>query len=1624
MALALLMLPFLSSSASAAVTTIDIDGDQTGTTDDWQGSGVTRIDDKLGSADTTRIKGDEATQPWQVNTGTPAPKSDIGNVLVYDWREPVSDDVMAAIAWDRGAPAGTGRYFIELNQASHDALNPVRTEHDLKISIGINGNDLLVCQGVQQWTGTAWGAVQPCDGSFAFAVNAVPIVDYFESPVVTEVDPDNDKKTDNSFNGIPANQFLEVRLNLTDQGATTCPVAGFRTIHLRSQEGNENGETSALKDYAVGPISIDSDCGSIEVVKQVGGVQDSPDAAGAVFMISPDPTTGVAGSHLVLTTGSNGRVVTGDVKPGTYSIEELVPPDGYLRHAASIPDFTVTKGAQAQVVVNDVLGDVSFTKTYQGDEAPATGATFTLTRTTEWVYDGDPADGLTAPEEQPLAPAEQRVITVTDNGTGDGTANDPADGHAAMGHISVAGLEGGSWTIVEQTPPTGWKKAEPDDSQTFVIGPTDTAGQRSRSLDADRDPATFHNLLRPIGLELTKLESDLVSEPDLPHPDVVFNLYQDDGDGSFEPAQDLPKVSRTTGSDGKASWSNLDWQKDYWLEEVEADGYAVGLTPNPTKVSFTAPTADDVVIDFGGITNPREEISIALHKVGDPDGALLDGGSFRLYRESGETPGFQPAEDVLVNAGAGGEPLAGGRLTFAADEYDLPWGFTYYLYEETAPAGYGKMTPNPITITEALTLDSLEDADSWDSRTRTLSFDATDPQLKAAIRVLKYDATQLGEHPDADTADERSEFLLGGATFGLFKDDGDGAFDPEPAGGDDKRHAGDGEVATGGTLTWSNLEWGTYWVVELDEPTGYGSPIGADPQKVVLGQGDAGAVVDVVFENPRLEGRIRALKYDASTLVEGDEEESLLDGAGFQLWLDDGDDTFDPDSDEPIGDEVESGDQGETGEYLWSDLEWGTYWVQEVYPPQGYDPPLGAAAVRLVIDAGNVTRTQEATFENARQRPGIQALKHDADAYDESNPNSSLIDGAEFKLYLDDGDATFDDGDTEVTDPAGERTATGVFTWTDLEWGSYWVVEDEAPAGYEPAEPGNQAQLVVLGPNNQNETVRRHFYNERTPVDVRVLKIDAATEKPLAGAEFKLYEDGGELGSLGGGDVLVDPVGTTGADGTFVWSDLDWGAYILVETKAPPGYVALTEVKTFTLGLGDATATSVTFVFENSKEIVPPPPPPPGTASVRVLKVDGVTGSPIDTAKFKLWRDSGSTAGVLDALDSLVSPGEVSTGTSGNAVGTYLWSGLGQGAYLLQETAAPTGYDLSSPAVQAFTLTSAQVGTTVTKTVRNPQQDTTVEVVKVDDETGEVLEGARFQAYEDDGTTAGVLDDRDTPIGDPVTTDADGESRWAGLLFGSYLFEEVTAPAGYGLPADPVQAVTITAANAGGVIALRFLDPALGALTLDKAAFELNRAGGWVASDGRVDFGDRVKYVVTATADGPKVHHDVVVSDFIPGYDPDDTTSDTHGTYVAGTAVCVGAGACTVTFDDAAQLLTWELGDLRDEARSVEFVIEFPEAGDRASMVEGVYTETLANTAAATWTDRAGDQEVDSNEVVVDAEIVVLPAEEERPPAKPRPPVVLPATGAPSGVGIWTTLGGLLLAVGALLMMRRRRDVS
>jgi len=186
-----------------------------------------------------------------------------------------------------------------------------------------------------------------------------------------------------------------------------------------------------------------------------------------------------------------------------------------------------------------------------------------------------------------------------------------------------------------------------------------------------------------------------------------------------------------------------------------------------------------------------------------------------------------------------------------------------------------------------------------------------------------------------------------------------------------------------------------------------------------------------------------------------------------------------------------------------------------------------------------------------------------------------------------------------------------------------------------------------------------------------------------------------------------------------------------------------------------------------------------------------------------------------------------------------------------------------------------------------------------------------------------------------------------------------------------------------------------------------------------VSFGDTLTYTLTVTATGNKTQPNVVVTDYVPGFDPARPQSG-KTTYVPGSATCVGTGTCTVTQPGADGLITWRLGDMAGgTSRQVTFQVTI---NDVAADPGEVVAVDILN-AGAVKSDVTPS--VPSNEVRTTL-TKALPVKEgqpkqdreEQPPAEQ--PRVLPRTGSGVSLGATAALGSVLLLMGLVLLATGR----
>lgn len=359
-----------------------------------------------------------------------------------------------------------------------------------------------------------------------------------------------------------------------------------------------------------------------------------------------------------------------------------------------------------------------------------------------------------------------------------------------------------------------------------------------------------------------------------------------------------------------------------------------------------------------------------------------------------------------------------------------------------------------------------------------------------------------------------------------------------------------------------------------------------------------------------------------------------------------------------------------------------------------------------------------------------------------------LVSGAEYTLYDWNGDVV----GTYTTDENGE-----IFI-EDLDWGPYTLRETKAPLGYEldPTE-----YTVTVSRDTAGETQELVLKDEQSPTSITIVKREKDTsgvelESLVPGALFDLYKD------QNGTWELMGTYRTDDAGSLFV-EDLAYGSYRFLEKRAPEGYDLDATPIPFTVSPTDPDQEVI--VYNQRQE-----------GSIRLFKLDDA-GQPVAGGVYELKDTEGKTVGTYTT----------------NANGYVDITGLEWGDYTIQEIKAPNGY-LLDETVYPVTID----GTNRSVEVQSTEQRKLGSVVLTKyDETGtQTLSGAVFALY----TTDGAL------LQENLTTDEDGKLQVDGLAWGSYYFQEVTPPVGYGLNDEPVR-FSINALTANSVQQVSLRDP-------------------------------------------------------------------------------------------------------------------------------------------------------------------------------------------------------------------------
>ena len=307
----------------------------------------------------------------------------------------------------------------------------------------------------------------------------------------------------------------------------------------------------------------------------------------------------------------------------------------------------------------------------------------------------------------------------------------------------------------------------------------------------------------------------------------------------------------------------------------------------------------------------------------------------------------------------------------------------------------------------------------------------------------------------------------------------------------------------------------------------------------------------------------------------------------------------------------------------------------------------------------------------------------------------------------------------------------GIITWEGLEPGVYSLVETATVSDHILDAREHHIQLFP----GRDSTI--DLENDRRP-NLTVVKRDADSGEPVADTVFLVEAADGHS---------VDEI-KTGPDGKAVLENLLPGVYEISEKSVPSPYLMDAEPQLVTL----YPNRDRTVYFENHKK-----------PTLTVHKMDSITGSPIQGAKFQVWYGSNSTTtGELNDLGTYFT----------DKRGEIVLEGLRDGWYKVTELEPAHGFTIKEPATQEVYI---EGGESKSLTFENVPLNAIV-VHKTDSVTGEALGGATFQLR----YLGGASGTGGTVIGQR-TTGANGMALWTGLEPGAYIVEEIDPGDGYSI---------------------------------------------------------------------------------------------------------------------------------------------------------------------------------------------------------------------------------------------------
>ena len=585
--------------------------------------------------------------------------------------------------------------------------------------------------------------------------------------------------------------------------------------------------------------------------------------------------------------------------------------------------------------------------------------------------------------------------------------------------------------------------------------------------------------------------------------------------------------------------------------------------------------------------------------------------------------------------------------------------------------------------------------------------------------------------------------------------------------------------AEGYLVTPEKLEYGSgYSLVEVQAPYGYvldSTPVYFDVTEDNSTEEGGVTVIEVTKSNMAQKGVIKVSKTgEVFSSVQENEgvyqpvyEVTGLPGAVFEITA--LEDVYTPDGTlrYSAGEVVDTITTGEDGTAQSQPLYLGKFQVKEIEFPHGMaDTGENITEVELVYAGQEVEITEtSASFYNQRQKALVtldKVLEQDETFGIGMNGEITAV---TFGLYAQE-DITAADGSVIPADGLLEIVSVNengqAVCSTDLPFGSFYLKELSTDSHYLlngetfpfTFEYGGPSVAVVEISANDGEAVT----NELIRGEIKGLKTDE-NGTGLGGAVIGLFKS--DETEFTAENALATT--TSADDGSFSFTNVPYGDWVLKELESPEGFILSDEVIPVTVE-EDGQVVEISLANERVY------------GDLRLTKVDkDYPDNKLTGAEFEVYRDTNGNK-ELDEGDELLGKLEETS------TGIYEMSHILYGGVFVKETKAPEGFLLDENAYYVEITENGkiyEVENEAGKGFVNAAQTGSLRIEKTSSD-GKV-EGFSFRV-----TGANGYDQT-------FKTDKNGEIHIEGLRVGDYTVSEVSdgASASYVLPAD--KTVTILA---------------------------------------------------------------------------------------------------------------------------------------------------------------------------------------------------------------------------------------